>query len=488
MSEKKVLQKEKVLTCGRGDRRAVLCFDSGLVYQYDDPSNITAQYAPKLNAWVKLKRPYYNAGGWGRSSSGPVDEAYLIYNTESLLSSIDAAVYELNQESWLTNTDIIQYNKRAKEQNKDIQRMAMAKKYKHSVNEFPVLKPIELSEKMNSGSGGKGTDVFTAIKEMENAVNVFISGKGPQTNVATYRINSKIVIQGNTTVAYRAKNGDIVMNSQVLSLTGFERAFLSGESIIQNTIKSKAKVSIPFNVLESAGLKLNETKIIEQGPEETFQIKKVNHYSNDTETRHFTGYLILENAGRKFFMDIDRIEIKHGIFNVFFVEIDSKVKNYNEAYNSMKPDIVKTAENQGLKVLRQGEWFFIPTGEKAQVLERNIHSRLLRAEENNNLKDIMTLQHFHVSHGKGRPNGLFRPVFNGQVINDTVCGIVTHSGREHRPLNLGYLNLENENHKPEIFEKGYSYHNTSTDRIEVDLYKIVGNTTVSNFTITGDVD
>lgn len=472
---KKLLQREKVLTCGRGYRRAVLCYDSGLVYQYDDPSNITAQYVHELKGWVKLQPIHYNSGGWGRSASGPVDESILLSNTYSLLHSIDAKIYTLNQDSWVSAKDVITYNKKAEKQNRDMRRMA--EKYQQSFNEFPKLEPIKIS--FDKSGTDKGLDVFTAIEKMKKAIDVFISGKGKQTRALNYHISKDLVIQDDITVAYRAKNGDIVMNSQVLNLTPFERAFLNSESIIQNEIKSRAKINIPFNVLESAGLKLNETKIIEQGPEETFTIQG--------QKRHFTGYVLLENHNRKFFMDIDRIEIQHGIFNVFFVEVDSSVKNKNEAYESMKPEAVKLAEKMKVEYKRQGEWFFLPTGKKTQVKEKNIFNRILRPEENLKYKDEITLQQFQISHGKGRPNTLFKVVINGVPQNE-VCGVVCHSGREHKPLNLGYVNTEHPKNQVDMFERGYSYHNQSTDLIEIDLYTVIGNTTVSNFTITGDVD
>jgi hypothetical protein len=234
--------------------------------------------------------------------------------------------------------------------------------------------------------------------------------------------------------------------------------------------------------LESAKLKLNQTKIIEQGPEQTFTIRK-DTYSQNTETRHFTGYLLLENAGRKFFMDIDRLEIEHKIFNVFFVEVDKSVKTAMQAYESMKPEIVRDAENAGLKVLRQGEWFFIPTNEKIRMPIKNIYNRILRDNF-----PYPTIQQFNISHGKGRPNSLFKVVIDG-IEGSLVCGMVRHLGREHNPLKLGYryVNPELENNTIDQFDQGYS-HAGSEEIIEVDLFTVVGNTTVSNFTVTGDVD
>lgn len=253
------------------------------------------------------------------------------------------------------------------------------------------------------------------------------------------------------------------MNSQVLSISKFEDNFMGKQSLIQKSVREIAKYSIPFNVLASAGLKLEETRVLENGSEQDFELRN--------ETRHFTGALLLENAGRKFFMDIDRIEIKNKLFNVFFVEVDSAVKSIAEAYESMKPQSVRDAEAAGIEVKRQGEWFFIATEHTVRVQTLNVFSGDWYVQRAN-VAPTQYVNKANVSHGKGRPNSLFRPFGFGEL-DTLVCGTVSHSGREHADLDLG---------QDEETSSG------NGDFTTFRLWKLVPNTTVSNFTIEGEVD
>lgn len=471
--KKQILQKDRVFTCGRGERRVVLCYDSGLCYQYDNPAKITGQFVSSLNAWVTLKRPYYSTGGWGNGPSGDDFNYHLQANTVSLIAAINGQSLELNQSEWLSDKDVIKFNRAIAAQNKANKKLK--DQYSNLLPDIESLPEIKLESNWRTNSGkGKGHDVFRTLDQMQAAIEVFKSGRGKAIKVESYLISANKITQGSKVVAFRNKSLGVVMNSEVLSLTTFEREFLGSESIIQNAVKEIAKLSIPFNVLQAAELKLEETNIIEQGPQETFALK-------NNQTRHFTGYLLLENKGRKFLMDVDRIEIEHGLFNVFFVEVDSSVKTRAEAYESMKPEVIKNAEKLGVEYKRQGEWFFLPTGQFFTVKNKDIYRWLDPKHKGN------SLQQFAISHGKGRPNNVYRPCVDGKPIDNMFCGIVTHQGREHHPLILGHVNLTDESTGCPQLEGHYSGGDDNHD-IQVALYQVIGNTTVSNFTITGDVD
>ncbi len=176
----------------------------------------------------------------------------------------------------------------------------------------------------------------------------------------------------------------------------------------------------------------------------------------------------MENSGRKFLMDIDREEIQHGIFNAFFVEVNSNVNSISQAYDSMKPQVVKDAEEKGIEVRRQGEWFFIKTEETLKIKDDLVYSSTWSLDREET-KPKQYLLHSNVSHGKGRPNSLLKPIgFN--ELDQYVCGVVKHSGREHKDLDLGVKEIER------------------SEMSQYDLWILVPNTTVSNFTISGEVD
>lgn len=471
MSTNKLLLKDGVLTKGGGNRRAVLCYDSGLIYQYDDPSNVLGIYDAG-RGWVVRQRPYYSSGGWGSGSSGDGQGHYLIQHARDLVTAIGGRLCILNSKEFLTPKEIADLNKEITKNNKLIRRQnEIAKRLGRSSNEYTETKVESLKIEIysNNASSAKGFDPIKIAKKYSNATQVFLERKGKTVTVDGYVISKDLIKQknrdGGTVVAFRDNNGNVFMNSQVLRISQFESSFMGQQSMIQKQVREVAKYSIPFNVLASANLKLNETRVIEQGPESTHMIKQGGYYGREEE-RHFTGALLLENNGRKFLMDIDREEIKHKLFNAFFVEVDSKVTSIAEAYESMKPREVLDAEKQGLKVLRQGEWFFIETDKELKVLS----DQVVDWDREKKLTKVV-LRH-NVSHGKGRPNSLYKPVGFG-ALDQYVCGTVSHSGREHRDLDLG---------QKEVTSSG------NGDYTTFKLWRLVGNTTVSNFTIEGDID
>lgn len=518
----KILQKQRVIVSTGGGNKAVLCRDLGVIYLYDDPSVILAVYDENRRAWIVADKPYYSTGGWGSGSHGDREGFYNAENAREILRAIDGRIIEVNLPS-LNLLGLGDFKKFCQ----DVSKIKAIKQAGNKLGMQLELDNFETKglkfQTKNEGTTSKGLDVFKVIDQYSAAVGVFKNGKGKPVKVGNYTVRPNLVTQTTgvskeiMTVAFRDSSGHVFMNSQVLQLESIERYFLGKQSIIQSEIRKIAKFSIPFNVLDAAKLKLNETTVLEQGPEQDFEIRERNDHGSDTgklETRHFTGALLLENAGRKFLMDLDRIEIEHKIFNVFFVELKSHVKTISEAYESMKPTEVRDAEKRGIEVKRQGEWFFIKTDKTLVAFpgafERYMPRNLEKWNEEN--KNRPFLAPFKISHGQGRPNTLLKPVNYGDGIDELVCGVVTHDGREHQPLDLGAVepvfepkldsegnNILDENGDLILSDKVSKYVSAETDRfgndwtaskapLTVQLWKVVPNETIGNFTIQGDVD
>lgn len=483
MQKLKIDQKLGIIFCGSGSRRAALDFTSGIIFAAKNPGVTLATF--ERDGWLMPSQPKYSRGGWGRSGSGDADGNALWENALMLLKACRARVNGVNI-SALTALDELERMQKLSAKmallESEAKKHGLTKDlqidFKYSGDR---LQKYSLAGKINRYSGYRshgmrGENPLELVARLEKAVGVFIEGRGKPVRVGEYRVEPKLVTQNGVTVALRDEAGNVVMNSQVLALTAFEWTFLGGESLVQNAIKKIAKYSIPFNVLASAGLRLNETKIVENGPEETFTI--------DGESRHFTGALLLENAGRRFLMDVDRIEIGHGIFNAFFVEVTPQVTSIAEAYESMKPQEVKDAESAGVKVLRQGEWFFIPTAKTVTVPRGSIKSWMPQGRELEESPQGVTRK--SISHGKGRPNALFTPFGFGEL-DELVCGFVSHTGREHKTLSLGVYTEDAKDVLEGTMQRTWG-ENTPDDKITFDLWRVIGNTTVSNFTIQGAVD
>jgi hypothetical protein len=255
----------------------------------------------------------------------------------------------------------------------------------------------------------------------------------------------------------------IIGNSSALGLIGRKMAWGKeklnrGETEIQKFLGLNNVPMIPFSVFQQAHLDIKKMRIIERGPEETakrkdfvYDKKKKENVHKIVEV-HFTGATLFEVDGNYFLFDIDRREQEHGIFNPFLVKLPSKAKSIEDAYELLKPLKVLQAEADGLTVLRQGEWFFIPVPKAFQSLEpdrdgRTGDDQIVGRGEN-------AIRRLELRAGRNRPN------YADEGIEKLgyVRGKIMHSGREHADLVIN------------------SWH------------EAVPNTAIESFTITGDID
>lgn len=210
---------------------------------------------------------------------------------------------------------------------------------------------------------------------------------------------------GKDVLAIKLPDGRIIGNASKLLRCGSYRRGV--ESPAQRVMQQLEMPLIPFNIFQETGTDLKSIKIISQGKSEELTLPKLiwsdsremlvpinlweekrsktkpvksdkitdiefhdwdkGYYSymefneKNLEKRHFIGAMIFEVNKKYYLFDCDRKELEHYRFNAFVSELNKKCNTIEEAYDCLKPDEVKKAEKKGLKVLRQGEWFFIPT-------------------------------------------------------------------------------------------------------------------------------
>jgi hypothetical protein len=313
--------------------------------------------------------------------------------------------------------------------------------------------------------------------DIGKAINLFLSGKTGKygkyiavENALVYRTiltterDSEPRVEQNI-IAIRLSSGLLLGNSSVLPLIGrrvsFGRESLgSGVSEVQTRI-SEVIPMLPFTIFRESGLSISKVKILDQGPEETvtrdIPNPKYNEYGTEKqksepktleESVHFTGSKLFEVDGVQFLFDLDRVELSHKIFNPFLAKLSVKVKTIRDAYESLKPEEVKDAEKSGLKVLRQGEWFLIESEETPENPKAT--NKILMGNKNNQW------QRFTLQAGRNRPN---YADYGFKIGKDSyISGKLEHSGREHKPIIL----------------KGW--------------FRVVPNTAVESFQISGDID
>lgn len=304
----------------------------------------------------------------------------------------------------------------------------------------------------------------------------FVDGNGLYYRTTDTRLHIPKLVEH--VIALKIVQGDrtvIIGNSSVLPfLEARSKTRLNtGQTQVQRALSTILPM-IPFSVFEQAKLNPESLEIVECGPQETVRVRsnnpKYKSWEDDCKEpqyiftpRHYTGASLFRIKREYFLFDIDRREIEHGIFNAFLVNLSRPAKTIKEAYETLKPNAVKRAEQMGLEVPRQGEWFFLPVSQEKQK------------ELNALVPDTDSLESITLSAGPNRPNyaqGV--ELKDGKVLKRRdlewearrrvksdelyVTGAVTHSGREHEDLNL----------------KGW--------------YTAVPNTATKSFTITGDVD
>jgi len=313
------------------------------------------------------------------------------------------------------------------------------------------------------------------MNNLEQAVNALKNNKtfsvktGP--NEVLVATKNAIVIRifdqsmGLTETPIVAKlNGQLIGNSARLDTVLRLREFRSSVAVIpEQEALTNVLPMIPFSTIKEAGLSLASYRELDKSNDETVWLKQKANWqsenqvkfletrsnvrnvkaevmeSNDKlfsvtfeESRHFTGARLFTCADAmgtvaRFLLDIDREEINHGIFNPFMVRLkpDSEANTIAQAYAELKPQAVIDAENQGLTVIRQGEWFFIP------VVYQNLCEGTFN-ERTKGLKDWQKQGRLQV--GRNRPNivQMFQQMSSGTCVK----GKIEHSGREHRTVTL----------------------------------------------------
>jgi hypothetical protein len=220
--------------------------------------------------------------------------------------------------------------------------------------------------------------------------------------------------------------------------------------------------------------------VVEKAPAEEVTIEVDDGYDNKLgrqkkrlETRHYVGACLLESEGQFFLFDIDRRELANRIFNPFVVKLARPATTIADAYESLKPAKYIEAVAQNLDVARQGEWFFIKrydelpelapmpadlkarvenpptpedfggvkTGEyhwQVQFDDSEMKGHFDFAMREHDKDKQATLEYApregSLQQGTSRPNRVTRYVKHEDMV--LVSGTVSHTGREHKDLEL----------------------------------------------------
>jgi hypothetical protein len=181
----------------------------------------------------------------------------------------------------------------------------------------------------------------------------------------------------------------------------------------------------PFGISD---LQKEVSVVVPSGGEEWKQVQVKDKNGVITKrTIHTLGDSVLRVKDRFYLSGVDETGKGNGMY--FFAELTTKQAppTLKEAYNALKPKVVREAEGRGLNVLRQGEWFAIPAQVRTSELMRDVQ------------RGIAVHRQRHVL-GKDGHHELEEAVLykagerKGQVY---ARGVLRHTQDEHVDLDLG---------------------------------------------------
>jgi hypothetical protein len=156
-------------------------------------------------------------------------------------------------------------------------------------------------------------------------------------------------------------------------------------------------------------------------------VEKDKHGRDHIRNVHTLGDSVVRVRDRYYLSAVDETGVGSGMYFLAELLTDRAPANLDEAFNVLKPRIVREAEARGSNVMRQGEWFAIPskrlTSEVMEDVERGIavyrERHVLGRDGHHELEEAVI---YHSGPRKGEVYAR---------------GIMQHTQHEHNKLDLG---------------------------------------------------
>src|SRR6266851_2010834 len=157
---------------------------------------------------------------------------------------------------------------------------------------------------------------------------------------------------------------------------------------------------------------------------------KDKHGQEETTTVHTLGDSVIRVKDRYYLSAVDETgSSMNGMYFLAELLTDRAPETLEDAFNALKPLVVREAEARGSNLMRQGEWFAIPTMLRTSKLMRDVE------------RGIATYRLNHVL-GKDGHHRLEEAIIyragdrKGQVF---ARGVLAHTENEHTDLDLGTI-------------------------------------------------
>ena len=204
----------------------------------------------------------------------------------------------------------------------------------------------------------------------EGTVQAFFSNTY-ENGYAQKRNDSNVFFEGNKLYSYGYHFPMAVLHEGFYFVNADSYSPTTGkhQSYVQRMCPKGVKIEIPFSALENAGIDIKDIEVIDKEHSRYIQVERKNRETGLMEMvdMHLMGSTLFKHTGigkteRIFLSGID--ETAKDLWNGFFLtQLVGQPTTVEEAYESMKPEVVKHCEKEGYEILRQGEYFFVKAGE-----------------------------------------------------------------------------------------------------------------------------
>jgi hypothetical protein len=316
-------------------------------------------------------------------------------------------------------------------------------------------------------------------------------------------------------IAYRLNDGSILFNSNRLK---YATKYAYGNRLnrwgnepeqCQLILEKNGAIPIPFTLFEETNTDVRDFSWIVKPVPETLKVLQTRGLSYNQKPypidRHFSGACVFSINDDQYLFDVDRQEIEnHLIFNPFVTKLPSKVKSIKEAYEVLMPDEVKKAISDKKEVLRQGEFYFIKVSDNCPV------QPILSEEE----KEILKFPPSKIGYGiQGNERLTWISDDRSPYEKEEELTTTAHKdfqkkaiaykavfdkfeGTQTRPGSLGKSTTGSHNVEKYVKDKEITYVSGTVkqnrrehgDLLLTSWYKVIANTGVISWTITGDID
>lgn len=262
-------------------------------------------------------------------------------------------------------------------------------------------------------------------------------------------------------IAVRRKAKDNLQSRESWILLNGDRSTITTNGHIRETFSAMPnEPRVSFSALQAARLGIEQVKLVDVWPDASVSVRKaedpdrfatfeqevpagaiMQHTEKDTQwemkSYHRIGSVLLRDGENDYLASMDE-------GSYFLSQMPWRCNTIAEAFTSLKPARVQTAEENGWTVPRQGEWFFLPLGSFAEMRKKlglkKSHAKRFA------LPRRTTQQNRHMVNGWVIPAVSTKTQAHESLIEPAfVCwGLVRHWDRwrdrwtrEHSPRDLG---------------------------------------------------